>query len=168
VPADGPHGGTPATATLELPIGGMTCAACVTRNERALRARDGVTQADVNYATERARITYDPARLSIADLVETVRKTGYEVPTTSFTIGVSGMTCASCVRRVEKALAAVPGVAGVVVNLATDRARQGDPRRRLRRRDVARRRDDRRDRRGGRLRRSGRPDGRLRRGGRRP
>jgi len=117
-----------ATETVDLPIGGMSCAACVARNERALRAREGVAQADVNYATERARIVYDPARLTVADLVQTVRDAGYDVPLQSFSLGVTGMSCASCVARVEKALAAVPGVTTAAVNLATERATvQGVP-----------------------------------------
>ena len=108
--------------TVEIPISGMTCASCVARNERALQAKDGVEQASVNYATERATVTFDPARVTVADLVDTVRGAGYGVTTQSITLPVLGMTCASCVARVERALKGVPGVVGASVNLATEKA----------------------------------------------
>ncbi len=111
-------------ARLELPVQGMTCASCVRRVERALSATDGVQAADVNYALGRATITYDPARTSPKALAEAVVGAGYEVPATDRTIelGVVGMTCAACVRRVEKSLRTVAGVREAQVNLVTHRA----------------------------------------------
>jgi Cu+-exporting ATPase len=100
----------------------MTCAACAGRVERALSKTPGVDEASVNLATERASVRYDPAETSPADLAEVVRKTGYDVPTAETTLGVQGMTCASCVGRVERALRNVDGVLGASVNLATERA----------------------------------------------
>ena len=108
--------------TSELPIEGMTCAACSGRVERALNKVPGVVEARVNLATEKATVAYDPARTSAAALVETVRGRGYDVRTSEATLGVRGMTCAACVRRVERALGKVEGVAGADVNLATERA----------------------------------------------
>jgi heavy metal translocating P-type ATPase len=105
---------------LLLPIAGMTCASCVARVERALKAVPGVSEAAVNLATERAEITgngLDPSRLAKA-----VEDAGYDVPTRSIELVVEGMTCASCVARVEKVLTAVPGVTGANANLATERA----------------------------------------------
>ena len=96
--------------TVEIPIGGMTCASCVARNERALRRLAGVSSASVNFATERATVTYDPAQLDVGRLTTTIEQAGYEVPTATETLAISGMTCASCVARNEKALARVPGV----------------------------------------------------------
>ncbi len=108
--------------TIELPITGMTCAACVTRNERALQRAEGVDEASVNFATEKATVTFDPARLSARDLVDTVAEAGYGVVTQTEVLPVTGMTCASCVARVERALKHVPGVLKAEVNLATERA----------------------------------------------
>ncbi len=108
-------------ATLSLPIEGMTCASCVRRVELALAKVPGVRAASVNLATERAEIVYDGEPAADA-AVAAVRASGYEVPTETIDVGVEGMTCASCVGRVEKAIAAVPGVLEVSVNLATERA----------------------------------------------
>ncbi len=108
--------------TVEIPIGGMTCASCVARNERVLRRLAGVSSASVNLATERATVTYDPAQLDVGSLTTTIEQAGYEVPTATETLAISGMTCASCVARNEKALARVPGVLRAQVNLATEKA----------------------------------------------
>ena len=108
--------------TIELPITGMTCAACVGRNERALQRTEGVDEAIVNFATEKATVTFDPARLSARDLVDTVASSGYGVVTQTEVLPIVGMTCASCVARVERALKHVPGVLRAEVNLATERA----------------------------------------------
>jgi Cu+-exporting ATPase len=118
--ASGRDRDTPAVA--DIPITGMTCAACVARNERTLRGLEGVASADVNFATERAHVTYDPQKLAFDDLIAAVRGGGYDVATQTLTLAVVGMTCASCVARVEKALKAVPGVVSAAVNLATEKA----------------------------------------------
>ncbi len=110
----------PSQAPLSLPVTGMTCAACVGRVERALRAVPGVTGATVNLATERAEVT---GTAPPAALIAAVEKAGYCVPAPAQEIAVTGMTCASCVLRVERALQAVPGVTGASVNLATESAR---------------------------------------------
>jgi Au+-exporting ATPase len=106
----------------------MTCASCVGRVERALKAVPGVADAVVNLATEKASITTNAA-VDPATLVKAVEDVGYEVaasfsaPTAaSLEVAIEGMTCASCVGRVEKALKAVPGVTNAVVNLATEKA----------------------------------------------
>jgi Cu+-exporting ATPase len=104
-----------------LPIEGMTCASCVRRVEQTLGKVPGVRSASVNLATERAEIVYDAAPATDA-VIEAVRAAGYDVPRRTTDVGVEGMTCASCVLRVEKAIAAVPGVLDVSVNLATERA----------------------------------------------
>jgi Cu+-exporting ATPase len=103
----------------------MTCASCVGRVERALRSIPGIVDASVNLATESASILPGPA-LVPATLAPTVRdavlKAGYEVEETTTQLGIEGMTCASCVGRVEKALRKVPGVLAAEVNLATETA----------------------------------------------
>ncbi|AXF22395.1 heavy metal translocating P-type ATPase [Burkholderia pyrrocinia] len=125
-----------AAATIELDIDGMTCASCVSRVEKALAKVPGVTRASVNLATERATIDAS-ADVSAPQLADAVKQAGYgatptmpdaaavaAMPATpaSIELDIGGMTCASCAGRVEKALAAVPGVARAAVNLATERA----------------------------------------------
>ncbi|MEX3977877.1 heavy metal translocating P-type ATPase [Paraburkholderia sp. EG287A] len=112
------------TAVAELEVHGMTCASCAMRVEKALAKVPGVTRASVNLATEKATVEASGA-VAPAALVAAVEKAGYEavpVATEAATLAIGGMTCASCANRVEKALARVPGVAGVSVNLATEQA----------------------------------------------
>ena len=104
----------------DLPIDGMTCASCAGRVEKSLAKVPGVRSVSVNLATEQARIEA-PAE-SLPALVEAVQQAGYSVPAHSLELDISGMTCASCAGRVEKALAKLPGVKSVSVNLATERA----------------------------------------------
>jgi len=107
---------------IELPITGMTCASCVARVERAVAKVDGVDGAAVNLATEKATVTFDPDAVSAGDLVAAVEGAGYGVVTAQETLPIIGMTCASCVARVEKALRDPPGVLKADVNLATEKA----------------------------------------------
>ena len=116
-----------------IPIEGMTCASCVQHVEKALAKVPGVQAANVNLATERATVSYDPAQTSVEQLAA-VEKAGYgvgplpeeapepSVPSQELSLPIEGMTCASCVRHVERALERVPGVQSVSVNLATERA----------------------------------------------
>ncbi len=127
------------TREIRFDVEGMTCASCVRRVEKALANVDGVDEASVNLATERARVSYDPRVASLAQLKAAVEKAGYgiadipvEQPAQQFVgqapipseldLPIEGMTCASCVRRVEKALTKVEGVTGASVNLATEKA----------------------------------------------
>jgi len=108
-----------------LPIDGMTCASCVARVEKALGKVPGVGEANVNLATETAQLTPGaaaPDLQSAIDAVRAVEQAGYEVPRQSARLRIVGMTCASCVGRVEKALGRVPGVLSASVNLATETA----------------------------------------------
>lgn len=99
----------------------MTCASCVGRVEAALTKVEGVESVSVNLATERADILLNTPVERMA-LIKAIENVGYEVPLTSVELSVQGMTCASCVGRVEKALRAVEGVKDATVNLATERA----------------------------------------------
>ena len=135
----------PTLEEVSLPITGMTCASCVRRVEKSLTKVDGVTDAGVNLATERAKVRYDPQLVGLAQLKSAVEKAGYgirelpgrryrpphllcspdfSVPTApgEATLPIEGMTCASCVRRVERALTKVEGVSEANVNLATEKA----------------------------------------------
>ncbi len=118
--APSPAADQPASAT--LPITGMTCAACAGRVERALAKVEGVTEASVNLATERALVQYDPHRVTPSVLTQAVQASGYDVPAAETTLALQGMTCAACASRIEKALANVEGVLEARVNLATERA----------------------------------------------
>jgi len=115
-------GPDPRQARLSIPIEGMTCASCVRRVERAIAAVPGVTAAPVNFATERAELSYDGV-LDLPAVIGAVAQAGYGVVTEVNEFAIEGMTCASCVGRVERALKAVPGVTEAAVNLATNRAR---------------------------------------------
>jgi len=120
-----PQGSNPSRvrdARLSLPVEGMTCASCVGRVERALKAVPGVLKAAVNLATERADITFTGAPDPQA-AVRAIESAGYNVREETTHLAIEGMTCASCVGRVEKALAKIPGVLEANVNLATERAR---------------------------------------------
>jgi Cu+-exporting ATPase len=97
----------------------MTCASCSARVEKTLRQLPGVTDATVNLATETATISGETDAASVQRAIE---KAGFSMPTESFTFDITGMTCASCSARVEKALDKVPGVLGASVNLATEQA----------------------------------------------
>lgn len=108
--------------SLELPVTGMTCAACVRNVERALKKSDGVATANVNLMTERASIEYDPAQTTIEALILRVTDAGYGVAQASLELPITGMTCAACVRNVERAVNRVPGILNVSVNLATEKA----------------------------------------------
>ncbi|MFO1133075.1 MAG: heavy metal translocating P-type ATPase [Hyphomicrobiales bacterium] len=104
-----------------FPVEGMTCASCVRRVEKAIAAVPGVESAAVNLATERADVRLaEPATPEA--VIAAIKGAGYDVASQTLDLGVEGMTCASCVRRVEKAIDGVPGVVSAAVNLATERA----------------------------------------------
>lgn len=103
-------------------VEGMTCASCVARVEKALAAVPGVTSASINLATDTARVA-SSQNVALATLQAAVDKAGYALASTDIDLLVAGMTCASCVGRVEKALLKVPGVLAASVNLATESAR---------------------------------------------
>ena len=108
-------------AQLRLPVEGMTCATCAGRIETALCKLPGV-EAQVNLASDEAWIDYDPASASPQELAAAIEDAGYGVPRERIELSIEGMTCASCVSRVEKALANTPGVETAEVNLATEKA----------------------------------------------
>jgi Cu+-exporting ATPase len=114
--------GEQGNTTIIVPVTGMTCASCVRRVERALSKKEGVAEASVNFAAEKATVVYDPAATNPDELVGTIRDAGYGADVREASFGVAGMTCASCVGRVERALKKVPGVIEANVNLASERA----------------------------------------------
>ncbi len=107
---------------IELPVTGMTCAACVRNVERALNKTEGVETAVVNFATERATVSFDPQQVDLSRLIERIDGAGYGVATATIDLPITGMTCVACQRNVERAIGRQSGVLAVSVNLATEHA----------------------------------------------
>ncbi len=114
---------TPEKKRIALPITGMTCVSCVAHVTQALEEVPGVTSAQVNLASEQAAVEYDPARTSPREMEKAVRDIGYGVGKQTALLRVSGMTCASCVEKITRAVGEMEGVSKVVVNLASGSAR---------------------------------------------
>ena len=108
-------------AELTFKIDGMTCASCVSRVEKELKAVPVVESASINMATEKATV-HAASTVGFEALSKAVEKAGYEVPGEQVALLISGMTCASCVARLEKVLKKVPGVTEASMNLATEKA----------------------------------------------
>ncbi len=107
---------------IDLPIKGMSCASCAAKVEKGLSAVTGVEVASVNFATEKATITFDPQKTNIASFIQTVKNLGYDANIEKVVLPIQGMTCASCVQKVEKALNSTQGVIHASVNFATEKA----------------------------------------------
>jgi Cu+-exporting ATPase len=108
--------------SINLPVKGMSCASCSARIEKKVGELEGVDTASVNFGAEVATVAYDPEVISPADVTQTIEKLGFEIPGTKSVFPVQGMTCASCVSRVEKKLSGLEGVLEARVNLATEKA----------------------------------------------
>lgn len=107
---------------ITIPIKGMTCASCVSHVSHALEEIPGIDEVNVNLATEKATVGLENGNVTLDELVYAVEDAGYGVGTEKTTLAIGGMTCASCVSHVEKALAEVNGIVSANVNLATERA----------------------------------------------
>ena len=108
---------------ITLPITGMTCANCAANIERGVKKLDGVGEVNVNFASEKASISFDPKKIGFHDLVEKIRKSGFNVGSTKTEFPVTGMTCANCAMNIERTLnKKVPGVLSATVNFASERA----------------------------------------------
>lgn len=112
---------TAAAREWEIPVLGMSCASCVNRIEKALGAVPGVLEVNVNLGTESAVVKLSDAR-ALADVDAAVVQAGYESRHDELQLEIEGMSCGSCVGRVEKALNKVHGVLQVSVNLANETA----------------------------------------------
>ncbi|MTI48847.1 MAG: copper-translocating P-type ATPase [Firmicutes bacterium] len=106
---------------VSIRVTGMTCSACANRVESALSKLEGVEMATVNQVIEKATVEYDKTKITFQDMVEVIKKTGYNVPTEKATLNIEGMTCAACSSRVEKALNKAEGIIEANVNLAMNR-----------------------------------------------
>lgn len=112
-----------AQATLSLSIGGMTCASCAANVEKALKSVAGVSDVVVNLGTEKAMVKYDASKATLGAMKKAVDDVGYQALLNTANLNVTGMTCASCVEHVQKAVTDLPGVTGAVVNLSTSSAK---------------------------------------------
>lgn len=108
--------------TVSLPITGMSCASCAAKIEKGITGLSGIITASVNFATEKISITYDPEMVHLNDFVKTIKELGYGAGVESVAISVRGMSCATCVQKVTKALNRVEGVVSASVNFAAERA----------------------------------------------
>ncbi|MET3504159.1 heavy metal translocating P-type ATPase [Halalkalibacter oceani] len=108
---------------ITLSIAGMTCAACASRIEKGINKLEGVHEAQVNLATEKATVLFSPEKITIDQVSERIAKLGYDVRKEQSDFIVEGMTCAACATRVEKKLSSLPGVDSASVNLALEQAR---------------------------------------------
>ena len=107
---------------IDLPITGMSCATCALKIEKGLAGVEGVSKATVNFASEKATVVFHPAQTNVSQLIDKVKDLGYGARIEKVLLPIQGMTCASCVNKVEKALSSVKGVVRAGVNFATERA----------------------------------------------
>src|SRR4030067_2128745 len=107
---------------LDIPLTGMSCASCAAKIEKGLAGVEGVSKASVNFAAEKATIVFHPTQTDLPHLIDKVKDLGYGAKVEKISLPVQGMTCASCVNKVEKALRSVKGVIQASVNFATERA----------------------------------------------
>ncbi len=108
---------------LIIPVTGMHCANCSATIERNLKKLDGVADTNVNYATEKATITFDPTALNLDAIIGKIEDVGYGVATAKVELPITGMTCANCAATIERTLnKKVPGVMNAAVNFATEKA----------------------------------------------
>ncbi len=127
-PAPAPEGKKPERSpkkgekTASLPITGMSCASCAAKIEKGLSGMSGIHSASVNFAAEKVSVTYDPEEVHVDDFVKAVKELGYGAGVENVILPVQGMSCASCVDKITKALNAVPGVVSATVNFATEKA----------------------------------------------
>lgn len=111
-----------------LTITGMHCASCANAVEKSISKLEGVTSASVNIATEKLTVEFDEKKMNIDTIKNAVVNAGYGVKEEAksnkqILLPIAGMTCASCAKSVERAIAAIEGVADVSVNIATEKAR---------------------------------------------
>ena len=110
------------TIKASIPITGMSCTNCAITIEKGLAETPGVEHVNVNFDSEKASIAYDPNKVSLSKIKDTISELGYKVATRKSIYPVGGMTCATCVAHVEEALKEVPGVVSVGVNLGSEKA----------------------------------------------
>jgi Cu+-exporting ATPase len=118
----GVNSNIPGPQRLDISILNLDCATCVQTIDRALMELDGVKQADVNFATSKAYITYDPSRVSLKIVEQAIKKTGYSIGGSDVQIGIRDLRCASCVTLIEDKLKTTTGVVDASVNVTSQKA----------------------------------------------
>lgn len=106
-----------------LPIQGMTCAVCASRIEKNLKKAHGVLSANVNFASEKAMVEFDPQKIDLLGLKEIIENTGYTLKVSQIELDISGMSCAACASRIEKKLKSSLGIIDASVNLVAETAK---------------------------------------------
>jgi Cu+-exporting ATPase len=108
--------------SVSLQLTGMTCANCAMTIQRSLEKLEGVRDAQVNFASERASVTFDPDLVHLGELADTIHNAGYGIVTAKAELPVTGMTCANCAMTIERVLSnKIPGVVKASVNFAAER-----------------------------------------------
>ncbi len=107
---------------IDLPVTGMSCASCAAHIQEGLSELDGVSNASVNFAAEKATVLYDKSRVTVDNFVSLVKDLGYGVSVSKIILPVKGMSCASCVEAVQRTLSSLDGVISASVNFATEQA----------------------------------------------
>lgn len=113
---------SPGARRIDLPVTGMSCASCASKIQDALLKLKGVDSASVNFAAEKATVFYNPSEGSVQEFIKTIKDIGYGVSASKITTPIKGMSCASCVEKVQKALSSLNGVFSASVNFATEKA----------------------------------------------
>ncbi|MDO8841498.1 heavy metal translocating P-type ATPase [Methanocalculus sp.] len=108
--------------TADLRVGGMHCATCALSVEGSVGKLEGVRSAEVNLASEKVRLVYDPGTVTLRAIEESIQRAGFTPLTDRITVRIGGMHCAMCVQAIDKAISALPGVISVSVNLGTEQA----------------------------------------------
>ncbi len=106
-----------------LQLTGMTCAACANRIEKGLSKMEGVQEANVNFALEKASVTFDPKVVTVQQMEEKIEKLGYGTAKETVDLQLIGMYCAACAAKIEKVVSRMPGVSVANVNFAMETAR---------------------------------------------
>ncbi|MGH7773467.1 MAG: heavy metal translocating P-type ATPase, partial [Candidatus Binatia bacterium] len=108
---------------IDLPVRGMSCASCVEKIETGVGKLEGVKEISVNFPAEKAAVLYDPSLVSVGHLIKEIEDLGYKTRVEEAVIPVRGMTCASCVDKIETQLRSLPGVIDASVNFGTEKAK---------------------------------------------
>lgn len=107
---------------LEIGIQGMTCASCVSTIEENLKKEEGIESVNINLATERGTVTFDPRQVTVDQILKNIKGSGYTPVLEKVSLPIVGMSCASCVEKIEKSVKQLPGMVNFSVNLATENA----------------------------------------------
>ena len=110
------------SSRIDLPVTGMSCASCAAHIQEGLAALEGVDDAAVNFAAEKATVLYDKTKVSVDDFIKVVKDLGYGVSVSKVILPIKGMSCAVCVDAVQRALSSLDGVISASVNFATEKA----------------------------------------------